>query len=593
MNAATEKNFGPRLKWWAVGFFGQLIMRLLYLTVRARAVGCENLAPARAQGAGPVIYAILHGRLLGNSYHNRNQDICVMISRHRDGEIIARITRRLGFIPARGSDTRGSTAALKHMLRLLKSGHDSGFTVDGPRGPAGVVKPGVVHASSRSGCPIIPLASGYSRCWKFSSWDRFQVPKPFCRMVSVYGNPITVPDKLSETELGDYTRKVAEELGRISRLADNLARPLERPGRAGSLASAESFLYRERNRWYQLPVLALLSPLEWAYRLCWNIRDSLYNRGILKTSPAPVPTICVGSLFIGGAGKTPVAMMMARILAARGLKTALLTRGYGRTAKTARRLSEIIALAGDEAALAWQRLESVGLAVAADRVAGASAAVEHLGAEVLVMDDGFGHRRFGRNMDLLVVNSRLLKLNGHLLPGGALREPFSAATRAHAVVICSQAGDTKCAPPDWASGLKILRVNRSVEALVPLKDWLDGKISIPQEPRDILHRKKILAFCGIARPEGFRDTLLNFDPGHLELVAFEDHCRYNARKQKELSERAEKAEALLITTEKDAVKLDPELIGSECLVLCLALEPEDKGAIEKNLDKLLAGNSQK
>ncbi len=602
MNTDSGKQrLWPRLKWWAVGFFGQFLVRLLYLTVRGRETGLENLAAGRKSGPGPVIYAIWHGRLLGNCYNNRNQNICVMVSRHRDGEIIARIVERLGFSTARGSETRGSTSALKTMLRVFRSSHDLGFTVDGPRGPAGTVKPGVILAAARSGCPIVPLTVGYSRCWKLPSWDRFKIPKPFCRMIVAYGKPITVPKEVAETDLDMFAREVAAGINLISRLADNLTHPVERPGFAPFAAAAERFLNRERDHWYLLPPLVLLVPLEWIYRVAWRIRDELYNRGFLKVSPAPVPTVCVGSLYLGGAGKTPVAIMLAKRLAARGARPAVLTRGYGSAQtdlpqpliihpreKAARRPAEIAELAGDEAALAWLRLGNVGIAVSADRAAGAAAAVERLGAHVLIMDNGFGHRRFGRSMDLLLVNGRLLKLTGHLLPAGALREPYAAARRARALVINSRSGEPGIELPGWAAALEPILVRRSVSGLVRLESWLRGETRDRLKPEKILHGKQVLAFCGIARPDGFRETLMQLDPEHLELIAFADHCRYSEQTQSELAERARLLGAILVTTEKDAVKLDPGLIGRHCLVLCLAYQPADEAALEALLDELLA-----
>ncbi|MEA2062994.1 MAG: tetraacyldisaccharide 4'-kinase [Gemmatimonadota bacterium] len=607
MSGPSGRGLFWNLKWWAVGFFGALLLRLIYLTVRIRVNGQERLAVGRRVGHGPVIYAIWHGRLLGQGYHSRNQGICVLVSRHRDGEIISRIAARLGFVSGRGSSTRGSTAGLKHMLRMIRSGRDIGFTVDGPRGPAGTVSPGVVYAASRSGCPIVPAAVGYSRCWKLGSWDSFRIPKPFCRMVAGYGEPIVVPKNLDEKGIEEYTRIVADSLGRLCRLADNLA-PAVKVGKTGVARSlAEKFLNRRRNHWYLLPVLVPLLPLEWAWRLAWSIRDRLYSWEILRVTEPPVPTVCVGSLYVGGAGKTPLAIMLAGRLAARGIRTAILTRGYGgwqgKQGKTSGKPlivppmtrdqspqpAHVARMAGDEAALAWWRLKECGIAVCARRTAGARAAVEELGAEVLVMDDGFGHRSLGRNLDLLVTNGRLMKITRHMLPAGALREPHRAARRAHAVVLSSIKSGQSIEPPAWAAGLQTIRVRRTVTGLVPLDHWLKGIFPQGGEPLpgDALRGEKVLGFCGIARPEGFRETLAKLDPESIEVVAFADHCPYSEKTQRSLADRAKKLDAVLVTTEKDAVKLDPEAVGAGCLVLTLELEPEDGEVLDRMLDKLM------
>ena len=204
------------------------------------------------------------------------------------------------------------------------------------------------------------------------------------------------------------------------------------------------------------------------------------------------------------------------------------------------------------------------------------------------MDDGFGHRRFGRSMDLLLVNSRLFKLTGHLMPAGALREPYAAARRARALVISSRSDESEIELAGWAAALEPIRVHRSVAGLIRLESWLRGETRDRLEPAESLQGKRVLAFCGIARPDGFRETLARLDPEHLELIAFADHCRYSRRTQSELAERGQQQGAILVTTEKDAVKLDPGLIGEHCLVLCLAWEPADETALEELLDELLA-----
>ena len=121
---------------------------------------------------------------------------------------------------------------------------------------------------------------------------------------------------------------------------------------------------------------------------------------------------------------------------------------------------------------------------------------------------------------------------------------------------------------------------------MPLEDWLQGNRGRP-DPAETLKGKRVLAFCGIARPEDFRETLACFDPGYLELVAFEDHCRYTGRRQSDLADRARSTGAVAVTTEKDAVKLDPELIGPRCQVLCLEHRPVDEAAVDRVLDELL------
>ena len=230
------------------------------------------------------------------------------------------------------------------------------------------------------------------------------------------------------------------------------------------------------------------------------------------------------------------------------------------------------------------------MVVCSDRIRGAQTAVDKLGAQVLVMDDGFGHRRLARSMDLLLFTERLLHINTHLLPAGYFREPLAAAQRARAIVVdWSNGAESREPLLRWAQGKPVLSLRKSAAGVLPLDRWL----SDPNEqnsallPAETLKGKRVLAFCGIAHPESFRDLLAGYDPGLLELVAFQDHCAYGAQRQKSLWRRAKDSGAILVTTEKDATKLDPGIIGAECMVVILRLEEHPTGALQRLVDELL------
>lgn len=609
MSGSVRMGIPERIIWWAVGTLGSLVMRLIYLTLRIREVGLDNLEQGKRLGTGAVVYAYWHGRLLGHCYNNRNQGVCVMISRHRDGEIIARIVEKLGFLTARGSATRGAASALKHMLRNLRTGHDLALTVDGPKGPPLEVKPGAVYASAQSGCPVVPTSVGYSSCWHFSSWDRFQFPKPFSSMVVGYGPPIQVPKKLDKQEVALWCKKVEIGINRVATLCDNLARPIKRKAVSLMFPLLEKFLTRKRDRLWHLPLLMILCPAELAYRLLWLLRERLYHSGWLKPKPPPVPALCVGSLFLGGAGKTPLAMLIASTLAQRGIPAAVLTRGYGGSHKARKEVlvihpgdekkyppGRLASWAGDEAALLVRCSDKVGVVVCSDRSLGAKAAVAELGAQALVLDDGFGHRRFGRTMDLLLLPDNLIRTTGHIFPAGYLREPRRAAGRARAIVLTRPAGSPAPAPRiTWAEGKQVLVLHKSVSALNPLADWLSRGHQAEGATLSIqaLQGKNLLAFCGIAHPESFRAFVASFDPASLEVVAYRDHHLYSFRDQQWLRARARNSGAVLVTTEKDAVKLDPASIGADCLVLGLKLEESQPGTLDSLLQELLRSSGKK
>jgi lysophospholipid acyltransferase (LPLAT)-like uncharacterized protein len=165
---------------------GAAVIRLLAITWRVRE---HNGAVHRAAlvAGQRVIYTLWHGELLPLLWHHRGEGIAVVISEHRDGEIIARIAERLGYATVRGSTSRGASRALIGLVRALESGRSAAVTPDGPRGPAHVFAPGAAIAAQRTGVPIIPVRARAARAWRLKSWDRFLIPKPFARVDVHYG----------------------------------------------------------------------------------------------------------------------------------------------------------------------------------------------------------------------------------------------------------------------------------------------------------------------------------------------------------------------------------------------------------------------
>jgi lysophospholipid acyltransferase (LPLAT)-like uncharacterized protein len=179
-----------------VSRLGALFIWLVGMTWRFKWVGKEHVQDVWAKGKN-VIYAFWHGRLLALSFSHRRQNIHIMISEHRDGEIIAKTVGLLGFVPVRGSTTRGGRRALFQIAERACSGYDAAITPDGPKGPRWQVQLGVITLAQRTGMPIIPVANGASMSKTISSWDRFLIPLPFSKVVILLGAPISVPRKLS------------------------------------------------------------------------------------------------------------------------------------------------------------------------------------------------------------------------------------------------------------------------------------------------------------------------------------------------------------------------------------------------------------
>jgi len=140
----------------------------------------------------PFLFSLWHGQLLPLLWHHRRERIAVLISEHRDGELVARLARSLGYRLIRGSSTRGGERALLALVRDLRDGNEVAVTPDGPRGPAFSFAPGALIAAHRAGAPILPIAAHSESAWHLGSWDRFLIPKPFARVTVAYGDPVEV-----------------------------------------------------------------------------------------------------------------------------------------------------------------------------------------------------------------------------------------------------------------------------------------------------------------------------------------------------------------------------------------------------------------
>jgi lysophospholipid acyltransferase (LPLAT)-like uncharacterized protein len=205
------------LSWAAAGF-----IRLLRTTVRLRYHGAERVREWEREGQRFVL-AFWHRHLLLMPYGyrgGRGGPISVLVSKSRDGELIARTVARLGVDSSRGSTTRGGMAGMRALLRKAEAGYDLAFTPDGPKGPVGVVQPGVILAAAATGLPIQPVALAASRCRRLRSWDRFVLPLPGAAVHFVYGEPLRVPRRadpaVAAAELARRLNAAEEEAERLA-----------------------------------------------------------------------------------------------------------------------------------------------------------------------------------------------------------------------------------------------------------------------------------------------------------------------------------------------------------------------------------------
>jgi lysophospholipid acyltransferase (LPLAT)-like uncharacterized protein len=204
-------NEGESLSWRsrAALMLGRGFLQMLSRTWRIRVVNGEYVRELRQTGR-PFIFALWHGQLLPLLWHHRREGVLVLISEHRDGELVARAAQSLGYGLIRGSSTHGAERALISLVRELQSGHEVAITPDGPRGPAKTFAPGALVAAQRSDSFILPVAASADRAWRLRSWDRFMIPKPFARVTVAYATPTKV--------LASTPRAAAEEGSRFERL---------------------------------------------------------------------------------------------------------------------------------------------------------------------------------------------------------------------------------------------------------------------------------------------------------------------------------------------------------------------------------------
>lgn len=213
-------SFGERIKLWLITWAGYLFVRVVGATLRYEAI-CEHGSLSQGLLAGPTsIWCFWHRSVMPATYRFRNQGLAVMTSRSFDGEYIARIIQKLGFIAVRGSSSRGAVGALIGMRKALEQGHCAVFTIDGPRGPRYVAKPGPVLLAQKTGFPISCFYVAVERAWILNSWDQMIVPKPFSRAVIYVSSPMSVPADATDEQMAGLHQQMQETLERCRRGAE-------------------------------------------------------------------------------------------------------------------------------------------------------------------------------------------------------------------------------------------------------------------------------------------------------------------------------------------------------------------------------------
>jgi tetraacyldisaccharide 4'-kinase len=280
--------------------------------------------------------------------------------------------------------------------------------------------------------------------------------------------------------------------------------------------------------------------------------------------------VSVGNLSVGGSGKTPIVAHLARLLLEHGERPSILSRGYGRhrpqdgvtVVSDGAAVLAGIGSAGDEPLMLARGLPGVPVLVGASRYLSGRLAEERLGASVHLLDDGFQHLELRRDVDLLVIDER--DLDDQLVPVGRLREPLTAAAKADAVLVNS-VDDSAAERIGRILGLSTCF---RVERRLGLPHRVDG-VSVPTTGR-------VLAAAGIARPERFFADLAAAGWNVVGTIRFPDHHRFTNRDLKRLTAAARAADAIVMTTEKDAVRLAADDLGTLAVAavpLTASIEP--------------------
>ena len=295
-----------------------------------------------------------------------------------------------------------------------------------------------------------------------------------------------------------------------------------------------------------------LSLLSIPYALVVWLRNVLYDHKVLRSHHAAVPVICVGNISCGGTGKTPTVIALVRMLRAAGHRPAILTRGYKGSDE----------MPADEVLIFNRALPDIPVVVGPDRVASAKMAEVDHDIDVLVMDDGFGHRRLARDLDIVLLAEP--PTNVRLLPRGLYREPASSLSRADIVL---ETYDSNCA---------VRQPTGLLSSTGPLQ-------------LDKLRNCKVFAFCGLANPVSFENTLTQAGAELAAKKRYPDHYRYLQRDLDELAALAHDAHcSLAVTSMKDFVKIQHDSLRWPGKYDCQLSALDIKMSFSQQSEKMLA-----
>ncbi len=293
-----------------------------------------------------------------------------------------------------------------------------------------------------------------------------------------------------------------------------------------------------------------------------SIRSFLYNKKILKRYSLSVPVISIGNLTMGGSGKTPIAMCIAKLLQKRGYRPAIISRGYGGRAKKKVNIvstcDEILLSpeqAGDEPFMLAKSLRGIPVVTGKSRIHPCNYAIDTLKCNILLLDDGFQHLRVNRDVDFVLFNATTLAGNSRVFPGGVLREPVQALKRCHSFVLTGADGVNSQRSAAFSTLLQSKFPDKPIFT-APFGEYTLRSAESNGSIENTSALGRVYAFCAIANPVRFENSVKS---NHIDIVGFEtyrDHGKYNQNKIDAICKAAvSKGATSLLTTQKDYVKI--------------------------------------
>ena len=299
----------------------------------------------------------------------------------------------------------------------------------------------------------------------------------------------------------------------------------------------------------------LLAPAALLYGIGISVRNRLFDLRIFDSYKTAVPVVSIGNITMGGTGKTPLVDFVVKYYLKRGLKPAILSRGYKRATKGVRLVSDGRRIflgsreAGDESAMLAHKNPETIVVVAEKRKDGVDYITEHFTdrlPDVLVLDDGFQHRQLGRNLDIVVINTTVPFFEDHLIPAGRLREPIKNLDRAD-LLILSKVAD----PENTTLFEEKLSITGKPLVKTSVRPGKPVHFAGPDNPSP----HKVIALAGIGQPEGFIASLQQGGMQVVSHVFFPDHADFPLKSMKTLAGEARRDGLSIVTTEKDYFRL--------------------------------------